>query len=545
MTATATYQQFLAAPNSSLLAADASLHYITTTTSFHGPNNIIKHLSTQRNNVKKEKEELLHVIEGPTAIAAEVDTSLGFVISGGTYLPGLDDNFVADRTASLLIMHIVTFDTEGKITQIRQSWDQGSLLKQLDVIGKSARNWPIRDSVDQLKLVTNSLKSTGVIPTAPETTDTLSRARGNSQNALRDPHASLSLFESREKQATDEIPAVVSPYAGTRPQQRSLAEIFGDEPAEEVGSPSAGRERHSIATKTGAGKNFQPSRLFNTDEDTPEEPDTPETVKSPAKASYRPHPQKYEHFHFADGSDPQDAAAAAATASNHRPRSPKNNANWSFDDFVTPQKAKPSKTIRHQDIRHWDTENNEAAPADPAAQKPRRDAEPHFEFVDDGLPSGQPRLVGRPKGTAHNAGLHLYDNNLYNEDGSAPTPSANRPLGNITNLSDRRKDFDAHFAMTDNSPTTINHTPQPNISDDRQKAVTMMNANWSSYDKSPASHKENKPEAGNEDRGVHISGDSMGGMKGSNRAWMFGGDEDSPKPAAQKSTTAQKDFWDF
>ncbi|KAL2756852.1 hypothetical protein ACRALDRAFT_1075647 [Sodiomyces alcalophilus JCM 7366] len=542
MSATATYRQFLSAPNSSLLAADAALHYITTTTTFTGPTDIIKHLNTQRNQVKTNGEELLHVIEGPTAIAAEVDTTLEFVTSGGTYLPGLDDNFVADRTVSLLITHIVSFNDEGKITQIRQSWDQGALLRQLDVIGKSGRNWPIRDAADQIKLVTRSLQSIGAIAAGPEKTDTLHRARGNSQNALRDPHASLSLFESREKQAIEESPAVVSPYAGTRPPQRCLTELFGDEPAEDVGSPSSGRER---GTKSGAGKNFQPSRLFHTDENAPEEdPDTPETPKSPVKA-FRPQPQKYNHFNLADGSAAQDAAAPAAAATNHRPRSSKNNASWSFEDFVTPQKPKPSRTIRHQDIRHWGTENNDDAPAETAAHKPRRDAETHFDFVDDGEPSGEPRRVGPPKGTAHNTGLHLYENNLYNEDGSAPTPPANRPLGAITNLPDRRKDFDPHFAMTDNSPAPANQA-KAGISDDRKKAVSQMNSNWSAYDKSPASHKENNPEGLNEERGILIGGDGMGGKKGSSRAWFFGEDEDSPKPAAApKSTAAQKSFWDF
>lgn len=445
-------------------------------------------------------------------------------------------------TSGFLQTHIVTFDSDGKITQIRQSWDQGALLKQLDVIGKSGRNWPIRDTSDQIKLVTRSLKSTGAIASDSETTDTISRARGNSQNALRDPHASLSLFESREKQAIEETPPVVSPYAGTRPRQRSFTELFGDEPTEDVASPSSGRERNSIAAKIGAGKNFQAPRLFNTDEDNPEEPDPPE---SPVKTTYRrPHPNKYKHFNLADGADPHDDAAAAAPAPNHRPRSSKNNASWSFEDFVTPQKPKPSKTIRHQDIRHWDTENNEdAAPAEPVAHKPRRDAETHFEFVDDGLPSGEPRPAGPPRGTAHNNGLHLYDNNLYNEDGSAPTPSANRPLGTITNLSDRRKDFDPHFTMTDSSPTAANQAP-PKISDDRKKAVSMMNPNWSAYDKSPASHKENEPEGASQERGIHIAGDGMGGKKGSNRAWFFGEDEDTPKPAAEKPAP-QKSFWDF
>lgn len=100
----AAYKQFLAAPNSSALASDASLHYITTTTTHAGSTDIIKHLGTQRNQIKKKKENCLHVVEGNNAIAAEMETTLEFVISGGAYLPGLDDNFLTDRTVNLVVV---------------------------------------------------------------------------------------------------------------------------------------------------------------------------------------------------------------------------------------------------------------------------------------------------------------------------------------------------------------------------------------------------------------------------------------------------------
>lgn len=100
----AVYKQFLAAPNSSLLAENAALHYVTTTTSYRGSTDIIKHLSTLRNQVKRKKEEYLTVIEGQNAAAIEVDTTLEFVSSGAAYLPGLDDNFLSDRTVYLPIV---------------------------------------------------------------------------------------------------------------------------------------------------------------------------------------------------------------------------------------------------------------------------------------------------------------------------------------------------------------------------------------------------------------------------------------------------------
>ena len=100
----AAYKQFLAAPNSSALATDASLHYITTTTSIDGATDIIKHLASLRNQIKKKKEVALYAIEGQNAIALEADTALEFVSSGGPFLPGLDDNFLSDKTVVLPIV---------------------------------------------------------------------------------------------------------------------------------------------------------------------------------------------------------------------------------------------------------------------------------------------------------------------------------------------------------------------------------------------------------------------------------------------------------
>lgn len=444
----------------------------------------------------------------------------------------------------------MNFDGDGKISQIRQTWDQGSLLKQVDVIGKSGRNWPIRDTQDQLKLVNTCLRNAGKsAPSAPDTNELMNRSRGNSQNVMRDPHASLSLFASREQQELEgtAIQASVSPYAGNRPHQRSITDILNDEPLDEPASPSNGRARDQSPSKgathkIGAGKNFAPSRLFDADENAPVEPPSPEDAKSPEKF-YRPHPKKFQHFDFGDGSDPQDAAEAAAAAAKHRPRPAKNASGWSFEDFHTPQKPRASKVFRHQDVRHWDSEGAQATPV--VNQKAfRRDAEPHFEFKDDGEPSGEPR-PSRPRGATHNQELGLYENNLYNEDGSAPTPGPARALGNITNLSDRHKDFDAHFAIQDESPNQGVHV-QPKNSDNLNKAVNMMNANWSSYDQSPAAQKENKPQQ-TDDTGINIAGDGMGGRKGTNRDWLYGDvDEPTPKPAAKKpAAPAQKNFWDF
>ncbi|KAL2256586.1 hypothetical protein VTK26DRAFT_1437 [Humicola hyalothermophila] len=547
----AAYKQFLAAPNSSALVENASLHYVTTTTSVTSATDIIKHLATVRNRINKKKEDALFAIENQNVLVFEVETTLEFVTSGGPYLPGMDDNFLADRTVHLPIMHIVTFDNQGKISTIRQSWDQGSLLKQVEVIGRSGQNWPIRDSKEQIKLIAQCAKGDGAAAAPAQSLPT--RSRGGSTNILRDPRASLDLFAPAEE-LEDTPAAVVSPYAGRRPRQRSFTEILGDEPVETPGSPSDGRDRSQspskvVAPKVGAGKNFTPIRLFNPDDDADQE--TPERQRSPERR-VRPDPKKYEHFDFDDGSEAPPLKPADAP-----PRRTKHDSQWSFEDFVTPQKPVATRGIhRARDVRHWGPDNevleNTPAPNAPVI-KPRRDAEAHFELVDDGPGTDEPRDTGRPaRGTLHNEGLHLYDNRLHIEDGSVPSPDP-PPLGNITNLKDRRKDFDAHFELTDEPPQPGNGDERPaKIPEDRKKAVRMMESNWAPYDESPVSRKENSnpnpAKRTGDERGIAIAGDGMGGRKGSGRGWLTGEDEDETpvrKPVSRGPPTRSEGFWEF
>ncbi|KAH7196809.1 uncharacterized protein B0J16DRAFT_313154 [Fusarium flagelliforme] len=504
----ATYKQFLAAPSSSLLADTAALHYVTTTTTFSGPTQIIKHLNGLQKQVSKKKEEVFNIVDGGNVIVLEIDTGLGFQTSGGPYLPGLDDNFLSARDVYLPITHFVTFDEAGKIVQIRLQWDQGSLLKQVEVIGKSGRNWPIRDSREQIAFIQSCIKNAGTaVPAAPSHNEAVARNRTNSNNAFRDPHASLRLFGPRDELEDAEPAAVVSPYAGSRPRQRSFTEILGDEPT----SPSAGRRTMS-PSKGGQGKNFQPSRIFDGQEDV-EIPEVPQQPKN--KRYIKPHPKKYSHFDFADGSDPQDSPQKG-TNFDDLPKT-KRDSQWSFDDFTTPQKVKPSKTMRTQDVRHWDTDRD-AMDETPVhqASKSRRDADPHFELLDDGERVPQaPRPGAHPPGYAHNEGLGLYKNQLFNTDEAG---NNERALGNITNVKDRGKDFDHHFDIADNSPA---HSQQ-RVPEGHKKAVQMMDHQWDTYDKSPATQKENRPVENTDNHKITIAGDGMGGRKGTNRDWLYG-----------------------
>ncbi|KAG4428992.1 hypothetical protein IFR05_015531 [Cadophora sp. M221] len=589
----AAYQQFLAAPKESALASNASLHYITTLVTLNGSAAIIKHLGIQSHDLKKKEEKLLDAVEAADALAVEVHTTVEFVTGGGSYLPGLDDNFLADRVVTFPIIHMVSFNPDGKIQQIRQSWDQGSLLKLIDVIGKSGRNWPIRDGMDQIKLIASSVKSAGKVGSGDgqETT----RSRGNSTNVTGDPHASLSLFQPRDKNYNDSLPAVVAPRSSAKPAPRNYHDLFVGQESND-GSPAVATrpelsreptDSSSIAPKGGAGKNYHPSRLF----DLPDE-----DVASPDKKG---NPAKYEHFNLGEVSEDR--------AEKRHPlkevKSAKHSSQWNFDDFNTPQRIVPSKVLRTNDVRHWGNSDDEVVDSPikiKKVDKPRKDAETHFEFQDDGTPDG-PRLIGRPRGAGTNNGMGIYKNNMFDEeDESTAGPEPVKPT--LANVKERSKDFNPQFAMTDDSPAG-KQGPQ-RIPEDRAKVLKNMDANWAAYDQSP-NQKENglksptglrpnsskgplsentnsssnrveqqhkgitiagdgmggRKGAGRLDsssKGITVGGDGMGGKKGAGRQWGFGDESDGEEAGGTnipskyrtgktqgKTQATGGDFWDF
>ncbi|KAL5347192.1 hypothetical protein ACLOAV_007501 [Pseudogymnoascus australis] len=656
----AAYQQYLATPNSSFLAENASLHYITTLTTFHGAAEIIKHLNNQTKKIKKKSEKIIDVVDGTSSLAVETELTVEFLNGGGAYLPGIDDNFLADREVTFLVIHIVSFDANGKITQIRLNWDQGSLLKLIDVIGKTGRNWPIRDGKDQVKLIQNSVLSAAK-PAAPSAApyqkegEVLRRSRENSTNVTRDPHSSLALFAPRESdEEAEQLPTVIAPRASARPPPRDYHDLFvgqdstenADASVNEKGSDSpfkhaavgaiapkfgAGKNykpsrifdhdetdefdenptasardsrqesnRHSaigaIAPKSGAGKNYQPSRIFDTDENAPIKQSTGH--KSTISLT-KPNPKKYNHFDIGSGVASDDTTAAAKPNETQAAPKSKHGSSWGFEDFYTPVKSVPTRGLaaQAQDV-HWGNENDEVPESPirkPKLDQPRKDAETHFEFQDDGAPEGQTRPIGRPRGQGSNNGLGLYRNNVFSGDGLTPedtrqreaatlanikdrykdfdphfaitddvdSPSTRqfqRPLGNVANVKDRRKDFDPHFSMTDESPA-------PKISAGNQKENIPLTADSPIRSKPGALNENITPlgaRGGNEkQKGISIGGDGMGGKKGAGRSWGFGDDSDgekeggingagtafskgvAPKKSGSAAQTGGGDFWDF
>lgn len=472
------------------------------------------------------------------------------------------------------------------------------MLKLVDVIGSRARNWPIRDGKDQARLIASSsaIGSQNNGTTRPDARNGLPNQNENStvnkpassKHIMGDPHASLSLFTPQEtSRETSHHPPAVAPRVSAKPPPRDYHDLFaGNEtdslPAESTRESSSQKENKglkaqtakppprdyhdlfvgnesdaspvakskqlspqkenkptttSIATKGGSGKNFQPSRLFETDHAQAGTPGTP--GDSPDKF-IKPNPQKYNHFELGGGHD--DAGTARAIPA--RPKT-KHQSQWGFEDFMTPEKV-PQK-IRDQDVRHFgwsdDEPNMESPGKHPAVHQPRPDARPHFEFQDDGTPAGDRRPAGYPRGQGGIKGMGLYKNDLFDAAERSPERKTH-PLATVTNVQDRRKVYDPHFHLGESPADTGANGGSKPVPESRTKAVQMMDAQWEATDDSPGPpaahqplhrHDPSRPTSRDQENyggggyghvGVKTGGDGMGGKKGAGRRWGFGDESD-------------------
>jgi len=105
MTLQAKYKEYLAKPTAAALSADASIHYIPTLSTFSTPQGILKHIDVQERQLKV-KENFLNTIENDHALCVETETTIQFRLGGGAYLPGLDNNFLADRIVTFPIVSL-------------------------------------------------------------------------------------------------------------------------------------------------------------------------------------------------------------------------------------------------------------------------------------------------------------------------------------------------------------------------------------------------------------------------------------------------------
>ncbi|CAI6331571.1 unnamed protein product [Periconia digitata] len=507
-----TYKAFLASLSPSALADDASLHYVTTLTTLQGATAISKHYAVQDKLLKRKGDKILSVVDGGNSLSVDVETTLEFIHGGGAYLPGLDDNFVADRVVTFHMIHIVHFNEQGKIHQIRLYWDQGSLLKQIEVIGARARNWPIRDGKDQIRLVASSAK---IVPSADsskagaargedEVSVRSSRSRGSTTNAMNDPHASLQLFQARDvnRESSESRPAGPRTQS-MKPPPRDLGELFVDEASAAAANPNDSPAKHGIPTKSGGGRNFKSNRLFD-------EAGEEETAPTPM-SSVKTNAKKYSHFEFGDGEDtPKVKEGHRSSRSHHQ-------SNWDFEDFNTPAKTKTK--ILSQNVRHFGWSDDEVSAhyepqsveeegspiRRPVVHKARPDADAHFDFEDEATPEGQRKLVSN-KGRNANKGMGLYKDHVLGSSGEeeGANPGDNKRGHNdvtthVRNDS-RKKDFAPHFEMADNSPSHGKTDTKAAVPEIKKKAIQ---TNWKLYDDTPGNRG-----------GINVAGNGMGGRKG-------------------------------
>lgn len=437
------------------------------------------------------------------------------------------------------------------------------------MIGKTGRNWPIRDGRKQTELI---LSSTSLTQQKLDDKEKIlqngiigSKSQEVTKNATRDSHASLSLFTPRDQKMSEQVPVRAAPRSSAKPPARDYSEIFGSqemEPSSPTRSPVSSHDRKKTGKARVSNQNFGPSRLFDVEEKA--------QVKSSDKSM---NPIKYKHFEFTDG-----VPNSGEENPIRKVKSGKHESHWDFDDFVTPQKIIPSKGMRVHDVRHWGNSDDEVLESPERIKKvdrPRRDAETHFEFEDSISQETEIRSYSRARGQGNDNGLGLYKE-LFCEPEENAREYVKPEIHGIANAKDRQKDFEAHFTMTDKSPGV----PKPEkMTDDKAKAVKMMDANWSSYDKSPTQKENNSASSflsrnngsqplsettnslniGNRRQcGIKTHGDGMGGRKGNESAWACGEFDDAEKEAGlskhRKFRTGKQggitqanndDFWDF
>ena len=518
--ATSAYTNFLSAPTPAHLAENATLTYTTTTTFLQSAPAILKHLHAQLKQVVLKSSKVLHSIESSDSLCLETETSILFKSGGGAYLPGLDDNLLDERLVTFPITHIVRFDGQQKIVSIRMSWDQATLLKQVEAIGRSGRNWPIRDGSSQVDAIVKSVKSSGsqqssqALPTRSANDVKISSHKKNeSVTATRDPHASLALFNPRDSNAEDAEsrsyngPAPEATRQSARPPPREYSELFaGDDAASIRTARSPSPTKGEFQAKSGAGKHHVDNRLFDRNSgDENQAPQSPEKKKT--------YGNKYDHFSFGD--DGEDAPKGNQT------RKLKAAPVFNFQDSETPAKVE-GKTRQDFD-RHWGDESTPASqPKRPIVHAARPDSEAQFRMTDTSSPADK----GGRSAFQRQKGMGLYRDPMY-EDGNIPSSqkSAGNSNGNSAHHNIRRDDeFGPHFTTAastsppqhENEQTSNHYNENDHASAGVKAKRSEMESHWGF--ESPSA----KEKLSENDRKIYkTAGDGMGSRKGA-RGWGIG-----------------------
>ncbi|KAK9388345.1 hypothetical protein V1515DRAFT_598583 [Lipomyces mesembrius] len=207
------YVTFLNSPQGTHLLPNARVTYVTSSQVFDGPEAILSNAILNARHVKKS-EKIISTHIASDSIVLETVTTIEFVNGTGSYVTGLDKNFVVDNTVILPVIHSVIFDVD-KIKSVRLFWDQGTMLKQLNIIGSRGNIWPIVSGSDQEKLmISDVVPSSKPVPVG-EKTETF-RPRKQFDISQLEPEIEVVLPR----------PAVIHTAASSKPQPRSFQDII-------------------------------------------------------------------------------------------------------------------------------------------------------------------------------------------------------------------------------------------------------------------------------------------------------------------------------
>lgn len=403
------------------------------------------------------------------------------------------------------------FNSNLQIQNVRIHWDQGSLLKLVEVIGSRSRGWPIREAADQTKMIKAAIarpiaesSSTETGPVAAQSTPSEDAERPSTpvgKRRIRDPYAAESLTDLLSPDKNDRTEPVRAPRAAAsaRPPPRNLDDLFvadADVPTEAERRSASPSKPGPVAPKAGAGRNYQGNRLFDDDE----------TVAREAREgghhqiAYRTNPNRFNHFELGgDNSEReiQDKPAGGRTKSQHTTQ-------WAFDDFVTPEK--PTRALRGQQINQFpfsDQADKTPLPPRQAVVQPRRDAQTHFDLSDDSPVSKEPAPAPAPAtgggrriiSSFQNKGKDLYRDPILDgatedlEEEQQQRSAYESKRSSTMNNSRRQRNFESHWDMADSPaahPNDENVNPNATVEGkDRSRAVKMMEPHWEAYDESP------------------------------------------------------------
>ncbi|KAG8626819.1 hypothetical protein KVT40_005764 [Elsinoe batatas] len=500
------YQSFLRAPRIEQLAANASIHYITTTTTILKPDAIIKHLEVQSRAVEKKEEKILNVTEASNGLCIETETILQFRNGGGVILPGMDINMLADMTVVCPMVHVVTLDSDGKIAQIRLYWDQATMLKQVEAIGKTGRNWPIRDGKAQVKLVQDSIKTPGQAAAGAQSDIALRTTSGRVEEDY-----TKRLFATAEEPERSRSTSGVAPRESAKPGQRQWGELFVSEQTagdavSDIGSPNV-RSPYQPVLKAGAGKNYTSNRLFD-------EKDGTQRERSPERKHVDPN--RYDHFEFGAGDEvPSKLNKALGLAGK------KQTSNWDFEGFATPAKHVPKPQKEHE--RHFgygiDDDDNTPQKRNPT-HLPRPDAKTNFEMTEDISPHKGPLST---KTNINTSRRHDdYDAQFQMKNASSPAgENAPKPRSNTNAALKPRDDMRSNWSLaemgSDDAPGIQNKKIYKTAGDGMGgRAGTRF------WDVSADDAPENYGGKGGQKQVYKTAGNGMGGRKGHGLEWSIG-----------------------